>query len=336
VFAVGAAVCAGLLVEGFCRVAEPMFDVLRGPFELEDVPEPAGLPPNTEVEHLEARTTTNAGGYQGAYHPPTRTEDTLRVAVLGDSFTFGWGVEGDEAWPALLERRLDGAFGDGGDAEVLNFGVPGYNTWLALQTWRGRAREYAPDVVLLGYYTNDVEIDRRVPNVHRLCPLDGPAGARRWTRLTELSALARVIDDLRNVRRFGSSQPTMEGPGALAEDHHGFACSMLWAEELASEVEAAGARFAVVQLPHMQDLSDPEDPERAGQERLAAALGRREIRSFSLYPGLAGLDPEHVNNVHQHPNAAGHQAIAAVVWTEAAAWLLEGAPSGQGQPDPGR
>ncbi len=277
-FVFGALVLGLGVVEGFCRVAERASDALRGPFELDDVPE--GLPTSSRVEHMGVVTATNAGGYVGPFHPRERAPETLRVAALGDSFTFGWGVPPEQAWPALLEERLDGSLTV--DAEVLNFGVPGDNTWLALQTWRTKAAAYQPDVVLLGYYSNDPEIDRRVPNVHRLCPLDGPAGARRWTRLTELSALARVAEDLANIRRHGSAWPLAEGPRALDEAHHGFACSMHWVRELADEVEATGTRFAVVQLPYMGDLADPQDDERAGQERLSAALERRGVTTFSL------------------------------------------------------
>ncbi|HJN72872.1 MAG TPA: hypothetical protein QGF58_02960 [Myxococcota bacterium] len=48
-------------------------------------------------------------------------EGVFRIACLGDSVTFGWGVEDHEAWPALVEQRLRDR---GVNAEVLNVGVP--------------------------------------------------------------------------------------------------------------------------------------------------------------------------------------------------------------------
>jgi hypothetical protein len=45
-----------------------------------------------------------------------------RVAVLGDSFTYGWGVDNGQTWPQVLERRLRAA---GLQVEVANLGAPG-------------------------------------------------------------------------------------------------------------------------------------------------------------------------------------------------------------------
>ncbi|MCO4771908.1 MAG: hypothetical protein KDA24_17890 [Deltaproteobacteria bacterium] len=312
-----------LVIEGFCRLAERTSDVLLGPFEIEEVPEVLGFEPHHEIGHLDLVTHANEGGYNGPFHPEARAADTFRVAVLGDSFTFGWGVQASEAWPALLEARLDAELATSGvDAEVLNFGVPGYNTWLQLLHWRRVVSAYRPDAVLLGYYSNDAVIDRRVPNVYRLCPLPPPQGPARVARAQELSAAARVAHDLYWVAKTGSPLAPWAGPAVLREEHHGFACSMEWAVELASEVEAAGLPFSVVQLPHMEDLDDPSDPEGLAQKRLAAALGRRGIATQDLHPTLAGLEPDVVSNADQHPNAAGHRAIAEGLWPITGQWLL--------------
>ncbi len=48
--------------------------------------------------------------------------NSLRVAVIGDSFTYGFGVDIEDAWVKVLERTLRG---DGLDVEILNLGKPG-------------------------------------------------------------------------------------------------------------------------------------------------------------------------------------------------------------------
>ncbi|HEX2439579.1 MAG TPA: hypothetical protein VHT71_14820 [Methylomirabilota bacterium] len=73
-----------------------------------------------------------------------------RIAVVGDSFTFGLEVTYDEAWPAQLERLL----GDG--VQVLNFGVDGYGVDQAYLRYRRDVEAWKPEIVVLGMIDDDV------------------------------------------------------------------------------------------------------------------------------------------------------------------------------------
>jgi hypothetical protein len=72
-----------------------------------------------------------------------------RVLVIGDSFTFGKGVENDETYPAFLEDLLH-------DTEVINLGVSAYGTDQQLLALETKGLEYHPDLVILGFYSGDV------------------------------------------------------------------------------------------------------------------------------------------------------------------------------------
>ncbi|MEZ6004948.1 MAG: GDSL-type esterase/lipase family protein [Planctomycetota bacterium] len=75
--------------------------------------------------------------------------DAPKVAVLGDSFTWGWGVEQGEVYTDQLQQQL------GTRAEVRNFGINAYGTGQQLELYREFVAPWKPDVVVLAVFTND-------------------------------------------------------------------------------------------------------------------------------------------------------------------------------------
>jgi len=73
----------------------------------------------------------------------------FRIAVLGDSITFGYGVGQDETYANVLEKRLGKGF------EVMNFGVSGYNTIQEAEQLRTKVLDYSPDLIVIGFLYND-------------------------------------------------------------------------------------------------------------------------------------------------------------------------------------
>jgi hypothetical protein len=88
------------------------------------------------------RVRQNRYGFRGSEHPTERGA-LPRLAVLGDSFVWGFGVEDDEIFTSVLERRSDPPL------EVVNLGVSGYGTDQQLLLWRALGARFRPDVVLL-------------------------------------------------------------------------------------------------------------------------------------------------------------------------------------------
>ena len=86
----------------------------------------------------------------------TKPENTIRIAAIGDSFTYGWGIENsNDVYPKVLERKLNNISDI--NYEVLNFGLPDSNTEDELLIIKEKALKYDPDVIILGYYINDLE-----------------------------------------------------------------------------------------------------------------------------------------------------------------------------------
>ena len=107
-----------------------------------------------------AYVRVNSAGLRDREHAKEKPPGTLRVAVLGDSYSEAAQVEQEEAFWAVMERRLRECPALSGRAvEVINFGVSGYGTAQELITLREQVWAYSPDVVLLAVTTNNDQID---------------------------------------------------------------------------------------------------------------------------------------------------------------------------------
>lgn len=94
----------------------------------------------------------NSQGLHDREHALTKPPETLRIAVLGDSFAEALQVPLGDAFWAEMERGLQHCPNMGGrKVEVLNFGVSGYGTAQELITLRQRVWDYSPDIVLLTF-----------------------------------------------------------------------------------------------------------------------------------------------------------------------------------------
>lgn len=98
-------------------------------------------------------------------HTPGAHPDSLRILLVGDSFTFGAGNEYEEIWPVRFETRLREIRPD---VDVVKAGVLGYDTRTEVLYLDRLLPLYRPDVVVLAFLPNDLFTNR---------PLAAPAPA---------------------------------------------------------------------------------------------------------------------------------------------------------------
>lgn len=91
-------------------------------------------------------------------YPREKPAGVKRIVSLGDSFTIGYEVEGNETFSSVLEDRLRAA---GHSVEVLNAGVSGFGTAEECVYLERELFAYSPDLVLVSFYQNDLVDDVR-------------------------------------------------------------------------------------------------------------------------------------------------------------------------------
>ena len=165
------------------------------------------LIPDLKKIAFRATMTTNALGFRS---PPLETGKPL-VAFLGDSITFGYGVQDDETFPARVQRLLP-------SVHVLNAAVPGYALPQQAITFREKVLPLNPSLLVHVFYWND--LTDKVAFLDE----DGVLRPQGWTRendrcdrlygilwyipgqcwLDKNSAIYRVVKKIAN-RRYGNA-----------------------------------------------------------------------------------------------------------------------------------
>lgn len=89
----------------------------------------------------------NSDGFRDYEHSSPNDQATFKILGLGDSFTFGYGVELEETYLSLLEKYLK--------AEIFKIGVPGYSIKEEFILFEEYGLKIQPHLVIIGFDIND-------------------------------------------------------------------------------------------------------------------------------------------------------------------------------------
>jgi len=104
------------------------------------------------------RYSNNSLGWRGRREYREAKPTEYRVLFLGDSFTYGLGVNDDQTFAVQVEKDLRAGRWS---VEVLNAGCPGKGTDYALKCFQTVGRKFHPDLTALGFFGNDFQDNAR-------------------------------------------------------------------------------------------------------------------------------------------------------------------------------
>ena len=119
-------------VEVYCAFTKPGADVVPDPYNGYRFPEIAD-PASRRPPHLPG---------------PPKAPGEVRVLCVGDSTTYGSGLDEGDAYPARLQRRLNAWAPEGVRFEVYNGGTPGFGPQQCKRELQSRYLALNPDIVL--------------------------------------------------------------------------------------------------------------------------------------------------------------------------------------------
>lgn len=264
----------------------------------------------------------NSDGMRDEEHPIVAPPDTIRIAVLGDSYMQGVNVDASDMFTTVLEQHLQRCVAARLRLEVLNFGVSGYGTAQQLLQYRRSVVKYRPDVVVVAMYLgNDVynnhpELDESigikppyfVVEHDRLVPFaqPQPRTTELWHRRARSWVTDRFVSAAMLYHAYAAVRGALIGDVAIADvsndgwsdifkepstqaHREAWMVTEALLRTLAGEVRAAGSEFWLATLSIAEQThSDP-----GVRAAFAASLGVRDlfypdrrVREFAAANGI--------------------------------------------------
>ena len=259
---------------------------------------------------------SNSLGFRGQDITVEKSQHTFRILIFGDSSSFGWGVNQNEDFAGLLPTILAK---HGKQVEVLNFSMPGDSSEYGRLIAERYAREYAPDLVIIGFGANDAK-NVALSHTEQVDRFRQSKTVLRLSRLLSSSAIVQSIKAL--VSRFKSA-PT-DAPRTLVHA----VTRTRYQENLLQIAQLAQAPALLL------NLCTPGDYSRSartlarknkflyfnGQRYLTKLLPQIVTKKLhpeivsemtSLYPdALARNNLFYITSDGCHPNKLGHRLVA--------------------------
>ncbi len=271
--------------------------------------------------HPEIRT--NSMGFRDGEFAVPRPAGTFRILSLGDSYAFGWGVALEETYAKRLEQALRSEY-PGSKLEVLNGGVPSYESWRELKLLERIGPVLQPDLVICQVADNDLG---KEGGGWKHADLHVPAWTVRIARSSRLvtvltTLISSGLEGIRELRAHAAGADTVaRSDTALTsymreiseQNDSSFVRNEPWTEDIVANYvrmnERVHGAFVCILLPNRYQMNAVGYHESA-LSILESRLARRGVRTLNLCAYLRMQSARPLSLADTHPNRLGHRLIA--------------------------
>jgi len=294
------------------------------------------------INHLGFRSTSEQVGKP--------KKQSKRIAIIGDSFTFGTGVKNTDTFTQQLNLA-------GNNAIFSNYGIPGYSTDQELLLFEQYIRPLKPaHLILIVYLGNDLfdnelaypmQADNgkpffRLTDSNQLLEMNIPvpmqkktAEAKKYTlqrivmgeQNDNLTLIEKTLGQLEIFRRIGLFQHKTIIPKSHFKQHFTPPLKLFFA--LSSKIQAScqqiECQLSIALLPGRSYITHPKSISGQYQSYLRHQIKRqftnhKTIQLIDLYPGLAEASQKQDKAIffpnEGHLNALGHHVVAQEIYRQ--------------------
>jgi hypothetical protein len=297
-----------------------------------------------EHHDYKAAYSINGSGFRGAdarFHPAS----SPLIALVGDSFTFGTGVNDGEEFTQVLDREMAHL------GRFYNFSVPGFSTDQEVLLIEREVLPFKPRlIVLVVYLANDLfdnqltaaiqvrrgkprfvlEGDRLVltnsPVVNQSAETNQAPTLLQMIAGHDLQALSlrqRLEGRFQVFRTVSELLPRRAEDDAAFESQHAAAVRLFWAlvDRLQEKATSAGSQLALATLAGRSYVEAPSSLSATFQDFFRRRLATEAAARRVPFIDVAGQMRERYQESPQpwfypnegHLTAQGHQAVASIV-----------------------
>jgi len=107
--------------------------------------------PNSKFQQGKITNQYNNIGFRGESHAVEKPSGVVRIVVIGDSVTEGYGVEWKDVFASIVQMNLGSGY------EIINLGMGGLNTPQEIHILEEAGLQYTPDYVVVNLVLNDCD-----------------------------------------------------------------------------------------------------------------------------------------------------------------------------------
>ena len=236
----------------------------------------------------------NSDGFRDKEYSLDKHLGVYRIIMIGDSFTMGYGVEIEDSFSKVLEKKLKKR----GKYEVMNLGVIGYSLREYINFLKYKGLKYSPDLVIFNLIRDDI-----VNNSYKLeyqydCESKIREGIRNVSRQENIGCNQKAI------KAFKSYFDNLSKEEQLKE----YRLVLFELRELSEEY---GFKILLNNL----DCPGPNDRYSMNREfynRLIDFLEKNDFEFLDCDPRLTS--EKYTFKGDGHPNKKGHELIAEKIY----------------------
>lgn len=255
--------------------------------------------PGTSGVYMGVPVSISSQGLRDRDYGLEKPADVVRILMLGDSLTFGWGAPVEGTTSKALERLLN-ASGGPRRYEVINTGVGNTNTAMQAAYLMNRGYEFQPDIVVLNYFINDAE--------------ETPKKKENWLTNHSYAAvfLAGRLDILERTY-FGKADWQQYYRDLYRTDAAGWQEAQQSLDRLTGFCRDKGFKLMVVNYPELHELAPYPFADVSAE--IAKLSQERGLPFLDLLPAISAEEPVSlwVTPTDSHPNAKAAELFARAI-----------------------